>query len=146
MHGLKTTILRLFNVYGTRMRKDQYGGVIARFIERIRSGKPPIIYGDGQQSRDFIHVQDVVDGMKLTIGNNKAAGQTFNIGSGEPTTINQLAQLLTRFVGTKELTPEHQPARRGDLKHSYANIEKAKNDLDFKPRIRLEEGLSNLAK
>jgi nucleoside-diphosphate-sugar epimerase len=143
-HGLKTTILRPFNVYGPRMRNDQYGGVIAKFIERLQSNKPPIIYGDGTQTRDFIHVQDIVSAMKMVIGNEKAAGQTFNVATGAPTTISQLVQLLTKLVGDKKIKPQYRPARQGDLKHSYANIQKATDNLGFEPKITLKQGLLNL--
>jgi UDP-glucose 4-epimerase len=142
--GLKTTILRPFNVYGPRMRNDQYGGVIAKFIERLQRGEPPIIYGDGTQTRDFIHVQDVVNVMKIAVNNGNAAGQTFNVATGIPTTINQLAQLLTQLVNDKEIMPRYHAARQGDLKHSYANIQKATNSLGFEPKITLKQGLLNL--
>jgi UDP-glucose 4-epimerase len=143
-HGLKTTILRPFNVYGPRMRSDQYGGVIAKFIEHLQSGKPPIIYGDGTQTRDFIHVQDVVNVMKIAVNNGNAAGQTFNVATGIPTTINQLAQLLTQLVNDKKIKPRYHAARQGDLKHSYANIQKATKNLGFEPKITLKQGLLNL--
>jgi UDP-glucose 4-epimerase len=144
--GLKTTILRPFNVYGPRMRSDQYGGVIAKFIERLQNGRPPIIYGDGTQTRDFIHAHDVVSAMKMVISNEKAAGQTFNVATGIPTTINQLAQMLTELVGEGKTGPEHRAAREGDLKHSYANIQKAGKDLGFEPQISLKKGLFGLAR
>ena len=139
--GLKNTILRPFNVYGPRMRSDQYGGVIAKFIERLQNGRPPIIYGDGTQTRDFIHVRDIVSAMKMVIGNEKAAGQTFNVATSVPTTISQLAQLLTQLVGDKKIRPQYRAARQGDLKHSYADIQKARNALGFRPRISLKKGL-----
>lgn len=144
--GLKTTILRPFNVYGPRMRNDQYGGVIAKFIERLQTGKPPVIYGDGSQTRDFIHVQDAVDVMKKVIGNDKAIGQTFNVATGVPTTISHLAKLLTELVGHKNIQPQYECARQGDLKHSYADIQKARNCLGLEPRIQLEQGLLDLMK
>jgi len=142
--GLKTTILRPFNVYGPRMRSDQYGGVIAKFIERLQRGEPPIIYGDGTQTRDFIHVQDVVSIMKIAVNNGNAAGQTFNVATGIPTTINQLAQLLTQLTSDKKIKPRHHAARQGDLKHSYASIVKARNSLGYEPKITLKQGLLNL--
>jgi nucleoside-diphosphate-sugar epimerase len=142
--GLKTTILRPFNVYGSRMRSDQYGGVIAKFIERLQNGRPPIIYGYGTQTRDFIHAHDVVSAMKMVTGNEKAAGQTFNVATGIPTTIGHLAQLLTELVGGEKIKPQYRDARQGDLKHSYANIQKARNVLGFRPRISLKKGLLRL--
>jgi UDP-glucose 4-epimerase len=144
--GLKTTILRPFNVYGPKMRSDQYSGVIAKFIERLQTGKPPVIYGDGTQTRDFIHVQDVVNVMKKIIGNDKAIGQTFNVATGVPTTINHLARLLAQLVGGKKIKPQYHAARQGDLKQSYADIQKARDSLGFEPKIQLEQGLLNLTK
>jgi nucleoside-diphosphate-sugar epimerase len=143
-HGLKTTILRPFNVYGPRMRNDQYGGVIAKFIERLQNGKPPIIYGDGTQTRDFIHVHDVVSAMKMVIGNEKSAGQTFNVATGIPTTISQLAQLLAELVGGEKIKLQYRAARQGDLKQSYADIQKARIRLGFEPKVALKQGLLNL--
>lgn len=143
-HGLKTTILRPFNVYGPRMRKDQYAGVIASFLQRLRNGKPPIIYGDGTQTRDFIHVQDAVHAMKAVIGNDRAGGQTFNVATGAPTTITQLAQLLTELVDDENVKPQHTAARQGDLKQSYADIHKARSLLGFEPKVRLKQGLLSL--
>lgn len=143
MHGLKTTILRPFNVYGPRMRSDQYGGVMAKFIERLGSSKPPVIYGDGKQTRDFIHVHDVVSAMKIMSGNDKAFDQAFNIGTGIPTTIDHLARLLARLIGREEV-PEYRPAKQGDLMHSYASVQKAKSCLKFEPQIHLKDGLLSL--
>jgi len=143
-YGLTTTVLRLFNAYGLRMRNDQYGGVIARFVERLRDGKPPIIYGDGSQTRDFVHVEDAVNAIRLALGNNNAMDRTFNIGSGVPTMINQLAQLLIQLFGVKGVRPKFRGARRGDLRHSYADIREAKTALGYEPKISLKEGLSTL--
>jgi len=143
-YGLKTTVLRPFNVYGPRMRSGQYGGVIARFIERLRLGRPPIIYGDGGQTRDFIHVEDAVRAMILALDNEKAAGRTFNVATGTPTSISRLAQLLIDLFGAKEIKPRHRKPRIGDVKYSYASIREAKAILGFKPKISLEDGLLTL--
>lgn len=143
-HGLKATILRVFNAYGLKMRNDQYGGVIARFGECLRGGKPPVIYGDGSQTRDFVHVKDAVRAMTLALDSVNVIGKTFNIGTGAPTTINQLAQLLMQIVGTEGVRPRHVGARKGDLRHSYADIREAKDALGYKPRISLKEGLLTL--
>jgi UDP-glucose 4-epimerase len=141
-YGLKATVLRLFNVYGLRMRDDQYGGVIARFVERLRGEKPPVIYGDGSQTRDFVHVEDAVRAMRLALDGGDVVGGTFNIGSGVPTTINQLAQLLMRMVGAEGVRPRYRGARRGDLRHSYADVSRARKTLGYEPRIFLKEGLA----
>jgi UDP-glucose 4-epimerase len=143
-HGLKTTVLRPFNVYGPGMRSDQYGGVVARFIERLRLGKPPIIYGDGEQTRDFIHVEDAVRAMILALDNEETAGRTFNVATGTPTSINRLAQLLIDLFGAKGIKPKHRKPRIGDVKYSYADIREAKAILGFEPKISLRDGLSTL--
>ncbi|MGP3703508.1 MAG: GDP-mannose 4,6-dehydratase [Candidatus Bathyarchaeota archaeon] len=143
-HGLETVVLRLFNVYGLRMRKDRYGGVVARFVERLKAGKPPVIYGDGEQTRDFIHVDDVVVAMLLALECGSAVGGVFNIATGVPTSINRLAYLVAKILGRVGVKPQHRKERVGDIKHSYADIQKAKTCLGFTPRIALEEGLSTL--
>jgi nucleoside-diphosphate-sugar epimerase len=107
---------------------------------------PPIIYGDGTQTRDFIHVQDVVNAMKIVAKNPKTFGETLNVATGIPATINQLAQLIMQLGDTKKLKPKYRPARKGDLKHSCASIEKARNVLGFEPKITLKHGLLDLVK
>jgi UDP-glucose 4-epimerase len=139
--GLKYAILRLFNVYG-QGQSSAYAGVITRFIERVCSGKPPIIYGDGSQTRDFIHVYDVARAMELCIDKN-VENETFNIASGKPTTINGLAELIIKLA-KQDLKPIYAKQRQGDIKHSHADITKAEKLLGFKPEISLEKGLSML--
>ncbi len=102
-YGLKTTIVRPFNVYGPRMKGGRYGGVIARFIERLRLNKPPIIYGDGTQTRDFVHVWDIINALMLTLNNQKAIGEIFNVASGVATSIGQLAKLVMELSGVDGL-------------------------------------------
>jgi len=143
-YGLKTTVLRPFNIYGSRQRNDCYGGVIASFIERLRRGKPPLIYGNGKQTRDFIYVKDAVKAFMAALNRNDAIGRTFNIATGIPTSINQLAQLLIDLFEAEEIKPQHTNPRQGDIKHIYANIEEAKHRLGFEPRVSLKEGLSTL--
>jgi nucleoside-diphosphate-sugar epimerase len=141
-YGLKTVVLRLFNVYGLRMRNDQYGGVIARFVERLRGGESPVVYGDGSQTRDFVHVEDAVRAMRLALDVDNAIGGTFNIGSGVPTSVNQLAQLLMQMLGVEGVEPLYRGAMRGDLRHSYADVSMARKALEYEPRIFLKEGLA----
>jgi UDP-glucose 4-epimerase len=141
-YGLKATVLRLFNVYGLRMRNDQYGGVIARFVERLRGEKPPVIYGDGSQTRDFVYIGDAVGAMRLVLDGGNAIGGTFNVGSGVPTTINQLARLLAQMFGVEGVEPRYRSARRGDLRHSYADVSMARKVLRYEPRFFLKEGLA----
>jgi len=141
-YGLKTTIVRPFNVYGSRMRGGQYGGVIACFIERLRSDKPPIIYGDGRQTRDFVHVRDVVNALMLTLNCQNTVGETFNVASGAATSIAELAELVIKLWGANGLKPLYLPAREGDIKHSYADIGKAKAWLGYEPKISLRDGVA----
>jgi len=143
-YGLKVTILRPFNAYGPRQRKDQYSGVIAKFMERLHEGKPPVIYGDGLQTRDFIHVEDAVRAFVLTLRTDSAVGSVFNVGTGVPTSINQLARLFLDLFDAEGIEPQYVTARPGDIKHSYADINEARIHLGFEPRITLKDGLARL--
>jgi nucleoside-diphosphate-sugar epimerase len=142
-HGLRLTVLRPFNAYGLRQAQNEYSGVITRFIRAVMAGSRPVIYGDGMQTRDFVHVKDVVQALVRSSNNDKAAGQTFNIGSGRAVTINELCTLILKQMRT-ELIPVHENPRQGDIKHSYANIEKARRILGYHPGVSLEEGLNSL--
>jgi UDP-glucose 4-epimerase len=142
LYDYRYAILRLFNVYGPKQSKA-YAGVIIEFIKRVSRGEPPIIFGDGEQTRDFIHVSDVVEAIIMAITNEKAR-DVFNIGSGKPVTINQLAKLILKLMGREDLKPIHTTPRPGDIRHSVADITKAREALGFKPRIGLEEGLQSL--
>lgn len=143
-YGLEVTILRPFNVYGPRQRNDQYSGVIAKFIERLREGKSPVIYGDGLQTRDFIHIADTVRAIMLASKTSDAEGGVFNVATGIPTSINELAQLLIDISRSRNIEPKNAAAREGDIRHSYADITKAGKHLGFEPKIPLKEGLANL--
>jgi len=142
--GLKIVILRPFNVYGPRQTSNQYAGVIVRFIERLLEGQPPIIYGDGLQTRDFIYVEDAARALILASQNKEATGRIFNVASGLPTSINQLAQLLIDMFDIDGIEPMHIVARKGDIRHSYSETKEAKTHLGFEARITLREGLSSL--
>lgn len=142
-YGLPTVILRLFNVYGPRQGTSEYSGVITRFLTRIRDGEAPIIFGDGRQTRDFAHISDVVQALLLSANNKDTAGQTFNIGFGKSTTINELCQLILKKMRV-ELKPLHREPRPGDIKRSWANITKAQRILGYMPRVLLERGLEDI--
>lgn len=139
--GLKYIIMRLFNVYGPG-QNVAYAGVITKFIERIKSNKPPIIYGSGLQTRDFIHVRDVAMAIMLSIERG-LENEVLNIATGKPISIKSLAELIIRLANSP-LKPIFTKPRTGDIMHSYANIVKAEKLLGFKPRITLEEGLREL--
>ncbi|MEM3079271.1 MAG: NAD-dependent epimerase/dehydratase family protein [Thermoproteota archaeon] len=139
--GLKYVVLRLFNVYGPGQNMA-YAGVITRFIERACKGLPPVVYGDGEQTRDFIHVEDVAGAVELAI-KTRHVNQVFNIGTGRPVKIRDLALLVMRLKGVKG-EPVYAAKRQGDIRHSYAEISKARTLLGFEPKIGLEEGLKKL--
>jgi UDP-glucose 4-epimerase len=142
--GLETVILRLFNVYGPRQREDDtYSGVITRFVRNLFSGKPLVVYGDGSQTRDFVHVHDVAEAVWLALNVRDVANQAYNVGYGRPVDINELAKMLAGFFGdTVEV--QYKEPRIGDLKHSYADVTKAKEALRYRPKIALEVGLQSL--
>ncbi len=140
---LKTTTLRLFNVYGPN-HSSSYSGVITRFIERVSKGLDPIIYGDGEQTRDFVHIDDIINAFLLTLKRQSGIGETFNIASGNPMSIRQLAELIIDLSSNNEISPIYDEARNGDIRHSYADISKAKLNLGYFPNVMLEQGLREL--
>ncbi len=138
VYGLPTVCLRYFNVYGARQSlESQYAAVIPKFTMAVSKGKPPIIFGDGEQTRDFIFVRDATEANILAAESN--ATGIFNIGSGESITINQLARLTIKLIGSN-VEPIYQESRPGDIRHSLADISKAKT-FGYNPKYSLEEGL-----
>ena len=144
LYGLKTVALRYFNVYGPRQRPGEYGGVISSFVSRVLKGLPPIVYGDGEQTRDFVHVRDVVKANLLAASKLRVIGEALNIASGREVSINELAGLVLRLAGLEGLRPEHGPPRPGDIRRSWADISKARRLLSYEPEISLEEGVREL--
>jgi len=144
VYGLETVSLRYFNVYGPRQKYGPYSGVISIFINRLLKSEAPIICGDGKQTRDFINVKDVVKANMLALSKQKAAGEVFNISTGEATTLNKLAETIQKIMDKTDLKPVHAEPRPGDIKHSYGDINKAKRNLEYTPKVQLEEGLSEL--
>lgn len=144
LYGLETVSLRLFNVYGPRQEGKIYSGVITQMIQRLSSGKPPIIFGDGAQTRDFVYVLDVVDAFYKAMYTKECAGE-INIGSGKETSINELAKLLMKKFSL-EAEPVYMAPRAGEIKRSWANIEKAKCVLKYAPKFSLNEGLEAFLK
>lgn len=138
VYGLPTVCLRYFNVYGPRQDPaSQYAAVIPRFINRVLENKPPIIFGDGEQTRDFTFVKDVVEANILAAESN--AYDVYNIGRGERISINKLAEIIIQLVGNN-IEPVYQEARSGDVKHSLADISRART-FGYNPKWSLEEGL-----
>jgi UDP-N-acetylglucosamine/UDP-N-acetyl-alpha-D-glucosaminouronate 4-epimerase len=141
-YGLETLCLRYFNVFGPRQDPSSpYSGVISQFIDRLLKGQRPIVYGDGEQTRDFTYVSNAVEANMLAAESNRGIGEVINVANGEQVSINQLFQRLRRVIGRDEVEPEYQAARAGDILHSLADISLAREYLGFEPRIRLEEGL-----
>ena len=139
--GAQIISLRYFNVVGLG-RKQAYSGVIPRFLDRLKEGRSPIIYGDGSQIKDFIFVHDVVLA-NLEAMTGKIRDGFFNIGSGRSTSITDLAHMMIEISG-RQLEPEYQDPRPGDAKMSVADISKASKLLDWRPSIVLKDGLQNL--
>lgn len=142
VYNLPTVCLRYFNIYGPRQDSDShYAAVIPRFISRIFQGEPPIIFGDGEQTRDFTFVKDAVEATILA-AESDAIG-IYNIGSGRKISINELAKIIIRTSGSKEIKPIHQAPRPGDIKHSQADISKLKA-FGYEPEYNLENGLKKM--
>jgi nucleoside-diphosphate-sugar epimerase len=146
VYGLETVSLRYFNVYGPRQKYGPYSGVISTLVNRLLEDKSPTIYGDGEQTRDFVNVKDVVEANMLALSKREAVGEVFNIGTGEPITINKLTETLQKITGKANLKAVHTEPRPGDIKHSYGDITKARRNLGYEPKVQLEKGLSELVK
>ncbi len=142
VYGLETVTLRYFNVFGPRQDpSSQYSGVISRFISALLTGERPVIYGDGEQSRDFTYIDNVVSANLKAAETSKGLGQIINIANGERISLNQLLQELISLTGRSGVTPDYQPTRAGDVKHSLADISRAREFLAYKPLVDLRTGL-----
>jgi len=141
VYGLETVSLRYFNVYGPRQDPHgDYAAVIPKFISLILSGKPPTVYGDGTQSRDFTFIDDVVEANLLAARARGAAGMAFNVGGGQRVTLNEVVAMLGKVLG-RDIAPEYAPERPGDILHSLADISNATEVLGYTARTSLREGL-----
>jgi len=140
---LQTVCLRYFNVYGPRQDPNSpYSGVISKFVSAAMKRAKPVIYGDGEQTRDFVFVKDVVRANLLAMAEKRAVGQTFNIGTGKETSINSLWKEIRKQTKSK-LTPIHKEPREGDIRRSFASTVKAEKILKYKPQYSLDEGLKD---
>jgi UDP-glucose 4-epimerase len=139
-HNLKAVILRLMNVYGPRRSPGPYAGVITTFAEAISLGKPLTVFGDGQQTRDFVHVSDAIEVVARALHKKEAIGHTFNVGTGKPTTIRELAAIFSHLAASG-FEINHVPPRQGEVMASWANIEKTREILDYQPKVFLESGI-----
>lgn len=143
--GLETVRLRFFNIFGPRQdARSPYSGVIALFGNALASGKTPTIHGDGLQSRDFVYVADAVQALiRAAEAPPAAVGNVYNIGTGISTTVLDLVANLNSILGTR-IQPEHSPARAGDIRHSLADISRARRDLGYEPSVPFADGLRRL--
>jgi len=146
IYGLETVCLRYFNVYGPRQSPNVHSGVIPIFMSQLIDNKQPTIFGNGKQTRDFVYVEDVVEANMLAITKKKAAGETFNIATGVPSSLNDLARNLQNEMTKQHLKPIYKPSRKGDVRFSYASIEKARRVLGYEPRYDLRRGIAKLCK
>lgn len=141
VYALETLALRYFNVFGLRQDPlSQYAAVIPSFINAFLSDRRPVVYGDGNQTRDFTYVSNVVDGTVLTLRAQDVAGKVFNIACGEQVSVNRLIDELRKITG-KDVEPRYAAPRRGEMMHTHADISRAARELGYRPTIGLEEGL-----
>jgi nucleoside-diphosphate-sugar epimerase len=141
IYGLSTVCLRYFNVFGPRQNPHSpYSAVISRFIDMALAGRRPTIYGDGEQSRDFTYIDNVVDANLLACKAEAVDGMVFNLGTGKRHTLNELLQSLSMIIGQK-LDAVYMEPRAGDVRHSQADISKARRFLGYEPKVSFEEGL-----
>src|SRR5262245_12619613 len=140
--GLETVTVRFFNIFGPRQRADSpYSGVIALFVSALMAGRTPTVFGDGQQSRDFVYVADAVQALiKAAAAPPKVSGEVYNVGTGRSVTLLELIATLNKLLGT-HIVPRHGPPRPGDIRHSRADISRARHDLGYEPVVSLEDGL-----
>ncbi|MFW5964475.1 MAG: NAD-dependent epimerase/dehydratase family protein [Natronomonas sp.] len=142
LYGLDTVALRYFNVYGPGQTGGDYAGVITVFLRQARNGEPITVHGDGTQTRDFVHIDDVVRA-NLLAAETDAVGRAYNVGTGESVTIRELAELIRDAVGSdSEIV--HTDPRTGDIQHSRADIGRARSALDYEPTVDLGAGLRTL--
>jgi UDP-glucose 4-epimerase len=141
VYGLETVRLRFFNIFGPRQdASSPYSGVIALFIAAMVEGRTPLINGDGLQSRDFTYVDNAVQALLRAADAPAAAGNVYNIGNGVSTSVLELVKQLLQLLGTN-LQPSHGPARAGDVRHSQADITRARRDLGYAPAVSFADGL-----
>jgi dTDP-L-rhamnose 4-epimerase len=146
-YGIPTVALRFFNVYGPRQAlSNPYTGVLAIFASRLLNKRPPLVFEDGCQRRDFVHVYDVARACMLALEAPKAVGSVFNIGSGESRTISSVANDLARVIGQPHIAPHVTGKyRAGDIRHCFADLSRSRTQLGYSPRVDFQAGLQELA-
>jgi UDP-glucose 4-epimerase len=141
VYGLETVSLRYFNVFGPRQDPlSQYAAVIPRFITALMRGEAPVVFGDGEQSRDFTYIDNVIEANLLAAGAAGVAGKTFNVACGQRISLNHLLEELRAIIGS-EVEASHLDPRPGDVRHSLADISQAQEHLGYRPVVEFDEGL-----
>ncbi|HVF26904.1 MAG TPA: NAD-dependent epimerase/dehydratase family protein, partial [Pyrinomonadaceae bacterium] len=141
-YAFETVCLRYFNVFGPRQDpSSQYSGVISRFIDALMTDKRPVIYGDGEQSRDFTYVANVVEANLRAAETTRGVGEVVNVANGQRITLNELLGTMKKITGKMEVEAEYREPRVGDVKHSLADITQARDLLGYESKVDLEEGL-----
>lgn len=144
-YGMPTVVIRPFNAFGPRSHHEgDSGEVIPKFIVRIMNGKPPIIFGDGTQTRDFTYVDDTARGIAAAARSERAVGETINLGSGSEVSVNELAHMVAEAAGRPEITPVHDEPRPGDVLRLIADSALARELLDWQPEVPLVQGIEAL--
>jgi dTDP-L-rhamnose 4-epimerase len=146
-YGIPTVALRFFNVYGPRQAlSNPYTGVLAIFGSRLINKRPPLVFEDGLQRRDFVHVRDVAQAVKLAYETERGIGCAYNVGSGQSRTILAIAEDLARVTGKADIKPHVTGKYRvGDIRHCFADISLAQSELGYAPSVDFTDGLSELA-
>jgi UDP-glucose 4-epimerase len=141
VYGMQTISLRYFNVFGPRQDPNsQYAAAIPAFVTRMVRGQRPIIFGDGEQSRDFCFIDNVVNANLLSMKAGKISGETVNIACGDRVTLNQIIAQINKHLGTN-IAPDYQPPRAGDVRHSLADVSAARAAIGYEPKVMFNEGL-----
>ena len=141
-YGMEIIGLRYFNVFGPRQNPESmYSGVISRFIDALMTGDEPVIFGDGEQSRDFTYIANVVNANIMAAQAVTGMGETMNVANGDRITLNELLNVLRSITGRSDVVPRYEAPRKGDVKHSQADNRRAVECLDYKELVGLEDGL-----
>ena len=141
LYGLETISLRYFNIFGPKQDPNSlYSAVIPKFIDALLQGRPPIIFGDGEQSRDFTYIENVVEANLLAMSAEHLHGEAINIACGNRISLNQLLNVLKEILGSKQ-SSIYQDPRKGDVKHSLADIRRGKEIINYEPKVGIETGL-----
>jgi len=144
-YGIDTTVLRFFLVYGTRQAlSNPYTGVCSIFSTRVLYGKPPVVFEDGKQTRDFINVRDLCKALILVMEKKNSSDEIFNVGTGMPISIKDVAEIIIQKINPKLRPIFNQKYRIGDIRHCVADISKIKSRLEYSPKISFEEGINDL--